>query len=43
MLITTDYFHGPAEFDLGKINDQKFVFMGKVVSSRIFLKMLKSR
>ena len=37
MLVTTDHFHGHVEFDFGKINDQKFVLMGKVLSPRIFL------
>ena len=35
MLVTTDHFHG--RFDFEKINDQKFVLMGKVLSPRIFL------
>ena len=37
MLVTTDHFHGHVEFDFGKINDQKFVLVGKVFSPRIFL------
>lgn len=42
MWITIDHFHGPFEIDFGKINDKKLAFLGKIVSLRIFLKMLKS-
>lgn len=41
MLIITDHFHGPLEFNFRKINYQKSAFTGKAISPRIFLKMLK--
>lgn len=41
ILIITYHFHGPLKFNFGKINNQKFAFMGKVISPRIFLKMFK--
>lgn len=41
MLIVTHRFHGPFKFNFGKVNNRKFAFMSRVVSPRLFLKMLK--
>lgn len=40
-LIITYCCHGPLKLNFGKINNQKFAFMGKVISPGIFLKILK--
>lgn len=41
VLIVTHHFHGPLKFNFGKVNNRKFAFMSKVISPRLFLKMLK--
>lgn len=41
MLIVIHHFHGPLKFNFGKVNNRKFAFMSKVISPRLFLKMLK--
>lgn len=34
MLIISYHFHGPLKFNFGKINNQKFAFLSKVIISK---------